>query len=67
MVVASGVGAVEYRDVIAGGIVHVEGKESRRKFPRALRRRRLVGLILAISHAHNGVKALTAMGASWRR
>ena len=70
VVIAYGVGADGHRDVIGIDVVDTENKESWTAFLRGLKKRRLSGAKLAISDAHEGVKAAIAtvlQGASWQR
>ncbi len=70
VVIAYGVTASGFRDVVAIDVVDTESKESWTTFLRALRKRGLAGTKLVISDAHEGLKAaITAVmqGASWQR
>ncbi len=70
VVIAYSVGADGHRDVLGIDVVDTESKESWTAFLRSLKKRRLAGVKLAISDAHEGVKAPIAtvlQGASWQR
>jgi len=70
VVIAYGVKASGYRDVIAIDVVDTESKESWTSFLRDLRKRGLKGTKLVISDAHEGLKAAIAtvfQGVSWQR
>ncbi|PZR57366.1 MAG: IS256 family transposase [Candidatus Meridianibacter frigidus] len=70
VVIAYGVTASGYRDVIGIDIVDTESKESWTGLLRGLRKRGLGGTKLVISDAHEGLKAAigTVMqGAAWQR
>jgi len=70
VVIAYGVTARGFRDVIAIDVVDTESKESWTTFLRGLRKRGLSGTKLVISDAHEGLKAAIAtvmQGASWQR
>ncbi len=70
VVIAYGVTARGFRDVIAIDVVDTESKESWTTFLRSLRNRGLSGTKLVISNAHEGLKAAVAtvmQGASWQR
>ena len=69
VVIAYGVTASGFRDVIAIDVVDTESKESWTTFLRELRKRGLTGTKLVISDAHEGLKAAIAtifQGASWQ-
>lgn len=70
VVIAYGVTASGFRDVIAIDVVDTESKESWTTFLRELRKRGLTGTKLVISDAHEGLKAAMAtmfQGVSWQR
>jgi putative transposase len=70
VVIAYGVTARGFRDVIAIDVVDTESKESWTTFLRGVRKRGLSGTKLVISDAHEGLKAAIAtvmQGASWQR
>jgi putative transposase len=70
VVIAYGVTAGGYRDVIAVDVVDTESKESWTQLLRSLRKRGLGGTKLVISDAHEGLKGAigTVMhGAAWQR
>jgi len=70
VVIAYGVTAGGFRDVVAIDVVDTESKESWTTFLRALRKRGLSGTKLVISDAHEGLKmaiAAVMQGASWQR
>ena len=70
VVIAYGVTARGFRDVIAIDVVDTESKESWTTFLRSLRNRGLSRTKLVISNAHEGLKAAVAtvmQGASWQR
>jgi transposase-like protein len=70
VVIAYGVTASGYRDVIGIDIVDTESKESWTGLLRSLRKRGLSGTKLVVSDAHEGLKAAIAtvmQGASWQR
>ena len=70
VVIAYGVTAAGYRDVIAIDVVDTESKESWTQLLRSLRKRGLSGTKLVISDAHEGLKAAICAvmhGASWQR
>jgi transposase-like protein len=70
VVIAYGVTAAGYRDVLAIDVVDTESKESWSTFLRALRKRGLTGTRLVISDAHEGLKAAIAMvmqNVRWQR
>jgi transposase-like protein len=70
VVIAYGVTASGFRDVVAIDVVDTESKESWTTFLRALKKRDLSGTKLVISDAHEGLKAAIAtvfQGASWQR
>jgi transposase-like protein len=70
VVIAYGVKASGYRDVIAIDVVDTESKESWTQLLRSLRKRGLSGTKLVISDAHEGLKAAIGavmQGAGWQR
>jgi putative transposase len=70
VVIAYGVTASGYRDVVGIDVVDTESKESWTGLLRGLRKRGLAGTKLVISDAHEGLKAAiatTMQGASWQR
>lgn len=70
VVIAYGVKITGERDIIGIDVVDTESKESWTTFLRQLRKRGLTGTKLAISDAHEGVKAAIAtvlQGCSWQR
>jgi putative transposase len=70
VVIAYGVTAQGYRDVIGIDVVDTESKDSWAAFLRGLKKRKLTGTKLLISDGHEGLKAaITAVmqGASWQR
>jgi putative transposase len=70
VVIAYGVSAAGFREVIAIDVVDTESKESWTTFLRDLRKRGLSGTKLVVSDAHEGLKAAIAtvfQGASWQR
>jgi putative transposase len=70
VVIAYGVTASGFRDVIAIDVVDTESKESWSGLLRNLRKRGLTGTKLVISDAHEGLKAAICavmQGASWQR
>jgi len=70
VVIAYGVTASGFRDVIAIDVVDTESKESWSGLLRNLRKRGLTGTKLVISDAHEGLKAAIStvmQGASWQR
>jgi len=70
VVIAYGVTAAGYRDVLAIDVVDTESKESWSTFLRSLRKRGLTGTRLVISDAHEGLKAAIAMvmqNVRWQR
>lgn len=70
VVIAYGVTAAGFRDVLGIDVVGTESKESWTMFLRQLRERGLKGTKLVISDAHEGLKAAIATmmtGVSWQR
>jgi transposase-like protein len=70
VVIAYGVSATGFREVIGIDVVDTESKESWTSFLRQLRKRGLTGTKLVISDAHEGLKAAIGtvfQGASWQR
>jgi transposase-like protein len=70
VVIAYGVTAAGFRDVIAIDVVDTESKESWTQLLRSLRKRGLSGTKLVISDAHEGLKAAIGAvmhGAAWQR
>ena len=70
VVIAYGVKASGYREVIAVDVVDTESKESWTTFLRGIRKRGLSGTKLVVSDAHEGLKAAigTVMpGVAWQR
>jgi putative transposase len=70
VVIAYGVTASGYRDVIGVDVVDTESKESWTGMLRSLRKRGLAGTKLVVSDAHEGLKAAIAAtmnGAAWQR
>ena len=70
VVIAYGVSAAGYRDVLAIDVVDTESKESWSTFLRGLRKRGLKGTKLVISDAHEGLKAaigIVMQGSRWQR
>ena len=70
VVIAYGVTASGYRDVIGIDVVDTESKESWTQLLRSLRKRGLAGTKLVISDAHEGLKGAIAAvltGSSWQR
>ena len=70
VVIAYGVTASGFRDVVAIDVVDTESKESWTTFLRDLRKRGLSGTKLVVSDAHEGLKAAIAtvfQGTSWQR
>ena len=70
VVIAYGVTAAGYRDVLAIDVVDTESKESWSTFLRELRKRGLRGTALVISDAHEGLKAAIGMvmqNVRWQR
>jgi transposase-like protein len=70
VVIAYGVTASGFRDVVAIDVVDTESKESWTTFLRDLRKRGLSGTKLVVSDAHEGLKAAIAtvfQGAAWQR
>lgn len=70
VIIAYGVTAAGYRDVIAIDVVDTESKESWTQLLRTLRKRGLSGTKLVISDAHEGLKAAIGavmQGAAWQR
>ncbi len=70
VVIAYGVTASGFRDVIGIDVVDAESKESWTQLLRSLRKRGLSGVKLVISDAHEGLKGAIAAvmtGAAWQR
>lgn len=70
VIIAYGVTAAGYRDVIAIDVVDTESRESWTQLLRSLRKRGLSGTKLVISDAHEGLKAAIGavmQGAAWQR
>ena len=70
VVIAYGVTAAGYRDVLAIDVVDTESKESWSTFLRELRKRGLRGTALVVSDAHEGLKAAIGMvmqNVRWQR